>query len=329
MGPGAVRRFARTDGAGEQLMRQATVRLALSARAYHRVLKLARTIADLDGKDIAGAAHVAEALQYRPRGRGLTPATIWSSRRRQPRWSQPPAGPSLVTAQAYQSAPAVDAPIIGRGSTLAALDAVLVEQGVRLVTLIGPGGVGKTRLASEAGRTLAGAFPAGSRLVDLSVVGSRQAVLPAILRALGASDRDASTEDDLLTAVTRAAEVRPRLLILDNAEHLSAGPLIGRLVDACPALTVLVTSRVILRVPQERRVSRSPARPTGRPGLARRRWGLPRHPRWGGGGGPLRRPRRRRPPGLPAHGGERRGRRGAVRPAGRAAAGHRAGRPPG
>jgi magnesium chelatase family protein len=67
MGPGAVRRYARTDASGEQLLRQATVRLALSARAYHRVLKLARTIADLDGKDIAGAAHVAEALQYRPR----------------------------------------------------------------------------------------------------------------------------------------------------------------------------------------------------------------------------------------------------------------------
>ena len=67
MGPGAVRRYARTDGAGEQLLRQATARLGLSARAYHRVLKLARTIADLDGKDTSEAAHVAEALQYRPR----------------------------------------------------------------------------------------------------------------------------------------------------------------------------------------------------------------------------------------------------------------------
>jgi magnesium chelatase family protein len=67
MGPGAVRRFARTDAAGELLMRQATTRLGLSARAYHRVLKLARTIADLDSQDVTGAGHVAEALQYRPR----------------------------------------------------------------------------------------------------------------------------------------------------------------------------------------------------------------------------------------------------------------------
>ncbi len=67
MGPADVRRFGRTDGAGEALLRQATARLGLSARSYHRLLKLARTIADLAGEDVAGAPHVAEALQYRPR----------------------------------------------------------------------------------------------------------------------------------------------------------------------------------------------------------------------------------------------------------------------
>jgi predicted ATPase len=71
----------------------------------------------------------------------------------------------------------------------AALEALLVDPGVHLVTLSGPGGVGKTRLASEVARTLGGAFPAGCPFVDLSVVGSTQAVLPAILTALGASDR--------------------------------------------------------------------------------------------------------------------------------------------
>ncbi len=67
MGPGEVQRFVRLDAAGEQLMAAAVRQLGLSARAYHRVLKLSRTIADLAGCDGVAAQHVAEALQYRPR----------------------------------------------------------------------------------------------------------------------------------------------------------------------------------------------------------------------------------------------------------------------
>ena len=67
MGPKEVQLFARLDSAGEQLMRTAVRQLALSARAYHRVLKLSRTIADLAGSEPVTTAHVAEALQYRPR----------------------------------------------------------------------------------------------------------------------------------------------------------------------------------------------------------------------------------------------------------------------
>jgi magnesium chelatase family protein len=67
MGPREVQAHARLDGQGEQLMRTAVRQLALSARAYHRVLKLSRTIADLAGSDGIEAGHVAEALQYRPR----------------------------------------------------------------------------------------------------------------------------------------------------------------------------------------------------------------------------------------------------------------------
>ncbi len=67
MGPREVQLFARLDTAGEQLMRTAVRQLALSARGYHRVLKLARTIADLAGSEAVTTGHVAEALQYRPR----------------------------------------------------------------------------------------------------------------------------------------------------------------------------------------------------------------------------------------------------------------------
>lgn len=67
MGPGEVRRFCTLDDAGRALIRAAMRQMGLSARGYHRVLKLARTIADLAGSDAIQAFHVAEALQYRVR----------------------------------------------------------------------------------------------------------------------------------------------------------------------------------------------------------------------------------------------------------------------
>lgn len=67
MGPAQVRRHCRTEPGAEALLRAAMQRLHLSARSYHRVLKLARTIADLAAADVVGAVHVAEALQYRQR----------------------------------------------------------------------------------------------------------------------------------------------------------------------------------------------------------------------------------------------------------------------
>jgi len=68
MGPGDVLRYCKLDEAGRMLVRQAMQQLQLSARAYHRVLKLARTIADLEGVDEIQTSHLAEGLQYRPRG---------------------------------------------------------------------------------------------------------------------------------------------------------------------------------------------------------------------------------------------------------------------
>jgi magnesium chelatase family protein len=67
MGPSEVREFCQTDASGEKLLKAAMQQLHLSARAFHRVLKLARTIADLAGSDMIAANHVAEAIQYRPR----------------------------------------------------------------------------------------------------------------------------------------------------------------------------------------------------------------------------------------------------------------------
>jgi predicted ATPase with chaperone activity len=67
MGPAEVRRYCEVDPAAQPLLKAAAQRLQLSARAFHRVLKLARTIADLAGDPTIAAPHIAEALQYRPR----------------------------------------------------------------------------------------------------------------------------------------------------------------------------------------------------------------------------------------------------------------------
>jgi magnesium chelatase family protein len=67
MRPAHIRQFCRLDEAGQSLMRSAMQQMQLSARAYHRILKLARTIADLDGSPQIASVHLAEALQYRPR----------------------------------------------------------------------------------------------------------------------------------------------------------------------------------------------------------------------------------------------------------------------
>ncbi|PKN06022.1 MAG: magnesium chelatase, partial [Deltaproteobacteria bacterium HGW-Deltaproteobacteria-7] len=67
MGPADIRTICQLDGSGENLMRTAMRQLQLSARAYHRILKLARTIADLAGEEKIEPNHIAEALQYRPK----------------------------------------------------------------------------------------------------------------------------------------------------------------------------------------------------------------------------------------------------------------------
>ncbi len=125
----------------------------------------------------------------------------------------------------------------------------LLEQ-ARLVTLTGPGGVGKTRLALRIARDRTPRFPAGVALVELGELSDPRLVTGAVAGALGLPDRLAEWAVDDVVAHVGAARV---LLVLDNCEHLvsACADLVDRLLRATPNLTVLVTSRQALGVPGE------------------------------------------------------------------------------
>ncbi|SFH08726.1 Predicted ATPase [Actinopolymorpha cephalotaxi] len=139
-------------------------------------------------------------------------------------------------------------PLFGRDDDIAAV-ADLLRSGARLVTLTGPGGVGKTRLAAAASDVLAGLFPDGVLQFSLAPLADASALMATIGRALGLVGIDAPDAYDLVAAQLRTSRL---LLLLDNFEHLlSAAVQVGQLAAECPGLTVLVSSRSPLRVRAE------------------------------------------------------------------------------
>jgi predicted ATPase/DNA-binding SARP family transcriptional activator len=146
---------------------------------------------------------------------------------------------------------------VGRKEELESLQAALSER--RLVTLIGPGGVGKTRLAVEAARTLVDRFPDGIRLVELAAIADDGLVPSAVAAAIGVLD---SSESGLAAALRE----RKLLLVLDNCEHLPMMPrLIELLLHHCPHVRIVATTREPLRVAGERieRIASLPIPVTG------------------------------------------------------------------
>lgn len=134
----------------------------------------------------------------------------------------------------------------GRGSELATLDALLGDSSRRLITLTGPGGTGKTRLALEAARRQAGRFNDGAVFVDLSRERDSDGVFTAIERAAGL---DATPEASPFAAILRGLGDRHLLLILDNFEHvLEAAAAVAEMLARCPNVTVLATTREALRI---------------------------------------------------------------------------------
>jgi predicted ATPase/transcriptional regulator with XRE-family HTH domain len=168
-----------------------------------------------------------------------------------PPWARPSSVPVQLTS------------FIGRDREAHAVAALLARDDIRLVTLVGPGGVGKTRLALHVAALAVEASGIGVPTVDLAPVVNSDGVAQAIGRALGVAEGRPVLPATLIELIGRTE----LLLLLDNFEHLlGSAPLIAELLRGCQGLTVLATSREALRVSGEQEF---PVAPLPVPKLAR------------------------------------------------------------
>jgi len=158
--------------------------------------------------------------------------------------------------------PALPNRLIGREDDSVGVSALLQREDVRLVTLVGTPGIGKTSLALQVASEISSTFPDGVFFVELAPLDEAAQVLPTIAQTL-----DVHKDQGALAAHLRKRRV---LLLLDNWEHLlNAAPLLADLLATCPQLKVLATSREPLRIRAERRYTLRPlALPDSAAGLA-------------------------------------------------------------
>jgi predicted ATPase/DNA-binding XRE family transcriptional regulator len=152
--------------------------------------------------------------------------------------------------------------LIGREAEVSSLNEIILRAPTRLLTLTGPPGVGKTRLALQLAQDLRHAFADGVYFVPLAALDEPEQVMPSVIRRLGFADGGAQPRLARLQAFLCDRQL---LLILDNFEHLlAAAPAFSGLLEQCPGLRVVVTSRSALRLYGEQEW---PVEPLPLPGL--------------------------------------------------------------
>ncbi|MFL5732669.1 MAG: ATP-binding protein, partial [Chloroflexia bacterium] len=147
-------------------------------------------------------------------------------------------------------------PFIGRVKEMAGLREMMERDDLRLLTLTGVGGTGKTRLAAQVAADLLDGYPDGVWFVDLAPLTDNRQVMPAVAGVLGVKE---NAGGPLVEALIDSVGQKQMLLVLDNFERVvAAAPQVSQLLVACSGLKVLATSRVPLRVSQEQEYPVSP-----------------------------------------------------------------------
>jgi predicted ATPase len=138
---------------------------------------------------------------------------------------------------------------VGREKELAAAQDLLLRQDVRLLTITGPGGIGKTRLAVEVADRLSANFSGGVHFVPLSPLSDPDLIASVIVQTLGIREARGQTSLEILKRNLQDSLHAPMLFVLDNFEHLiQAAPIVAELLAMAPHLKILVTSRSALHV---------------------------------------------------------------------------------
>ena len=171
-------------------------------------------------------------------------AVLLSERFERAPWGDGAAGGASLAG----AVPVPATPLVGRDDDAAAVGDLVRAEGVRLVTLTGPGGVGKSRLAVEVAQRLGPGFEDGVRFVELGSVRAAELVMAAIAAALGLNTSGGA----LITDLKSYLRARRLMLVLDNFEQvMGAAPLVAELLGAAPGVVALVTSRMVLRLSGE------------------------------------------------------------------------------